>query len=77
MAIVRNAALRWLGNRRRSATVISLNGAFGGPSEEPAETQIASEDPTPEAQLIGELDRALVRRLVGELPSGFLEIILL
>jgi RNA polymerase sigma factor (sigma-70 family) len=33
LAIVRNTAYRWLSNRRRSANVISLDEAFGGPGE--------------------------------------------
>src|SRR6516162_9041800 len=68
LTIVRNAAYRWLSNRRRSANVISLDEAFGGPCEEPAEAQIASEDPTPEARLLGEVDRGLVRSALAELP---------
>lgn len=77
LAIVRNAAYRWLSNRRRSANVISLDEAFGGPGEEPAEGQIASEDPTPETQLIGEVDRDLVRRALAELPPIFREAMVL
>jgi RNA polymerase sigma-70 factor, ECF subfamily len=77
LAIVRNAAYRWFSNRRRSANVISLEKAVGGPGEESAEAQIASEDPTPEAQLIGEVDRGLVRSALVELPPIFREVIML
>jgi RNA polymerase sigma-70 factor, ECF subfamily len=77
LAIVRNTAYRWLSNRRRSANVISLDEAFGGPGEESVEAQIASEDPTPEAQLIGEVDRGLVRSALVELPPIFREVIIL
>jgi RNA polymerase sigma-70 factor (ECF subfamily) len=78
LAIVRNAAYRWLGNRRRSANVISIDEAFGGHlDQEPAEAQIASEDPTPEAQLIGEVDRTLVRTALGDLPPIFREVLVL
>jgi RNA polymerase sigma-70 factor, ECF subfamily len=77
LAIVRNAAYRWLSNRRRAENVISLDEALGGRSEEPAEAQVASEDPTPEAQLIGEVDRGLVRRALAELPPVFREIVVL
>jgi RNA polymerase sigma-70 factor, ECF subfamily len=78
LAIVRNAAYRWLGNRRRSANVISIDEAFGGHvGQEPAEAQIASEDPTPEVQLIGEVDRALVRTALGDLPAIFREVLVL
>jgi RNA polymerase sigma-70 factor, ECF subfamily len=77
LAIVRNAAYRWLSNRRRAANVISLDEAFGGPGDEPAEGQIASEDPTPEARLMGEVDRGLVRSALAELPPIFREVIVL
>jgi RNA polymerase sigma-70 factor, ECF subfamily len=78
LAIVRNSAYRWLGDRRRSANVISMDEAFGGHVDrEPAEVQIASEDPTPEARLIGEVDRALVRTALDDLPPIFREVLVL
>jgi RNA polymerase sigma-70 factor (ECF subfamily) len=78
LAIVRNVAYRWLGNRRRSANVISIEEAFGGHvGQEPAEAQIPSEDPTPEAQLIGEVDRVLVRTALDDLPPIFREVLVL
>lgn len=77
LAIVRNAAYRWLSNRRRSANVVSLDEAFGSPGDEPAEMQIASDDPTPEVHLMGEVDRDLVHRALAELPPIFREVIVL
>jgi len=81
LTIVRNAAYRWFGNRRRSANVISIDEAFGGHvgqwGQEPAEAQIASEDPTPEAQLIGKVDRDLVRTALDDLPPIFREVLVL
>jgi RNA polymerase sigma-70 factor (ECF subfamily) len=77
LAIVRNAAYRWLSDRRRSANVISLDEASGRASEEPLEVQIASEDPTPEARLIGEVDRSLVQGALAELPPIFREVLVL
>ena len=77
LAIVRNAAYRWLSNRRRAANVISLDEAFGGPGEESAEAQIPSEEPTAEVQLIGEVDRGLVRSALAELPPIFREVMVL
>jgi RNA polymerase sigma-70 factor (ECF subfamily) len=77
LAIVRNAAYRWLSDRRRSANVISIDEAFGRSSEGPAELQIASDDPSPEAQLIGEVDRGLVRSALAELPPIFREALVL
>ncbi|HEX5999584.1 MAG TPA: sigma-70 family RNA polymerase sigma factor [Hyphomicrobiaceae bacterium] len=74
---MRNAAYRWLSNRRRAANVISLDEAFGGPGEEPAEAQLASEEPTPEAHLMGEVDRNLVRSALAELPPVFREVVVL
>ena len=62
---------------RRSANVISLDEASGGPGEESVEAQIASEDPTPEARLIGEVDRGLIRSAPVELPPIFREVIML
>src|SRR5262245_302947 len=54
LAIVRNTAYRWLSNRRRSGTVISLEEAFADSSGEGAGArQIASEEPSAEERLIG------------------------
>src|SRR5262245_36592915 len=77
LAIVRNAAYRWLSNRRGAENGISLEESFGSRGEEPAEAQVASEDPTPEAQLMGEVDRGLVRSALAELPPIFREVIVL
>ena len=78
LAIVRNAAFRWLSNRRRSGNVISIDEAFAGRAgEEPAEAQIAAEEPTPEAQLLGKIDRDLVRKALDELPPIFREVLVL
>src|SRR5262249_46144067 len=77
LAIVRNAAYRWLSDRRRSANVISLDEASGRASEEPLEAQIASEDPTPEARPSGEVDRSLVRGALAELALIFREVLVL
>jgi RNA polymerase sigma-70 factor, ECF subfamily len=78
LAIVRNAAFRWLSNRRRSGNVISMDEAFAGRAEEePAEAQIASDEPTPEAQLLGKIDRELVWTALDELPPIFREVLVL
>jgi RNA polymerase sigma-70 factor, ECF subfamily len=45
--------------------------------QEPAEAQIASEDPTPEAHLIGKVDQALVRTALDDLPPIFREVLVL
>ena len=78
LAIVRNAAFRWLNNRRRSGNVISMDEAFAGhTSGAPAEAQIASDEPTPEAELLGKVDRDLVRAALDELPPIFREVLVL
>jgi RNA polymerase sigma-70 factor (ECF subfamily) len=78
LAIVRNAAFRWLSNRRRSGNVISLDEAFAGRvADEQAEIQIASDEPTPEARLLGKIDRDLVRRALDELSPIFREVLVL
>ena len=77
LAIVRNAAYRWLSNRRRSANVISLNEAFERNGEETEAVQIASDAPSSEARLIGEVDRAIVHRALAELPPIFREVLML
>ena len=78
LAIVRNTAFRWLSNRRRSGNVISMDEAFAGHAgEELSETQIASDEPTPEAQLLGKIDRDLVRTALDELPPIFREVLVL
>jgi RNA polymerase sigma-70 factor, ECF subfamily len=77
LAIVRNAAYRWLSNRRRSANVISLNEAFERNGEEAEAVQIASDAPSSEARLIGEVDRAIVRSALAELPPIYREVLML
>ena len=56
---------------------LARSGVLGGPGNEPAEAQIVSEDPTPEAQLLGAVDRGLVRSAIAELSPIFREVIVL
>jgi RNA polymerase sigma-70 factor (ECF subfamily) len=77
LAIVRNVAYRWLSNRRRSANVISLNEAFERNGEGAEAAQVASDSPSSEAQLIGEVDRAIVHTALAELPPIFREVLML
>jgi RNA polymerase sigma-70 factor, ECF subfamily len=77
LAIVRNVAYRWLNDRRRSTNVVSLDEAFGNAGDGSLEPQIASDELTPEAHLIGEVDRAAVRRALAELPPIFREVVVL
>jgi RNA polymerase sigma-70 factor, ECF subfamily len=78
LAIVRNAAYRWMGQRRRSGNVVSLEEAHvGGPGDEIGEVQIASEEPSAEERLIGETERGYVLRGLAELPPAFREALVL
>jgi RNA polymerase sigma-70 factor (ECF subfamily) len=78
LAIVRNTAYRWLNNRRRSGTVISLEEAFAdGVSEGAAVSEIATDEPTAEERLIGAAERDYVLRALAELPPAFREVLVL
>jgi len=78
LAIVRNCAYRWLSNRRRSGSVVSLDEAFAGSGEdEPGARQIAAEGPSAEERLIGAADRDYVLRALAELPPAFREVLVL
>jgi RNA polymerase sigma-70 factor (ECF subfamily) len=78
LAIVRNTAYRWLNNRRRSGTVISLEEAFAdGVSEGAAVNEIATDEPTAEERLIGAAERDYVLRALAELPPAFREVLVL
>jgi RNA polymerase sigma factor (sigma-70 family) len=78
LTIVRNVAYRWLSVRKRDANVISLDGAWSGrDGDDPAELQIASEEPSAEDVLVGRAEQALVRAALAELPPAFREVIVL
>jgi len=78
LAIVRNTAYRWLSNRRRSGTVISLEQAFAdGGDEGTGARQIAADEPTAEERLIGAAERDYVQRALAELPPAFREVLVL
>jgi RNA polymerase sigma-70 factor (ECF subfamily) len=77
LAIVRNAAYRWLSNRRRSGNVISIDETLDRGSEERPAAEIASDAATSETQLIREVDRAIVHSALAELPPIFREVLLL
>jgi RNA polymerase sigma-70 factor, ECF subfamily len=78
LAIVRNCAYRWLGSRRRSGNVVSLEEAFaGGPGAEPDEVQIATDEPSAEQRLIAAAERQYVLRALAELPTAFREVLVL
>jgi RNA polymerase sigma-70 factor, ECF subfamily len=78
LAIVRNTAYRWLSNRRRSGTVISLEQAFADGGDEGTDArQIAADEPTAEERLIGAAERDYVQRALAELPPAFREMLVL
>jgi RNA polymerase sigma-70 factor, ECF subfamily len=76
LAIVRNTAYRWLSNRRRSGTVVSLEEAFAEGGGQTAD-DIASDEPTAEERLIGAAERDYVLRALAELPPAFREVLVL
>jgi RNA polymerase sigma-70 factor, ECF subfamily len=78
LAIVRNVAFQWQSNRRRSGNVISMDEAIVGRlGEGVAEAQIASDESTPEVQLLGKIDRYLVRMALEEPTPIIREVLVL
>ena len=76
LAIVRNSAYRWLNNRRRSGSVISLEEAFADGAGDDIE-QMATDEPSAEARLIGAAERDYVLRALAELPPALREVLVL
>lgn len=77
LAIVRNAAYRWLNHRRRAGNVVSLEEAYAGSTGEEPGVQIAADEPSAEARLIGDAERDYVVRALAELPPAFREVLVL
>jgi RNA polymerase sigma-70 factor (ECF subfamily) len=78
LAIVRNTAYRWLNNRRRSGTVVSLEEAFAdGGGEGTGANEIATGEPSAEQRLIGAAEQDYVLRALAELPPAFREVLVL
>ena len=78
LAIVRNAAYRWLNHRRRTGNVVSLEEAYAGNvGEESGGGEIAADEPSAEARLIGAAERDYVVRALAELPPAFREVLVL
>ncbi|RTL71243.1 MAG: sigma-70 family RNA polymerase sigma factor [Hyphomicrobiales bacterium] len=82
LAIVRNAAYRELGHRKKSAAVVSLDeilaqaGSEGGRSAKLVES-LVDKAASAEAQMIRGVDEAILRRALAELPETFREVIVL
>jgi RNA polymerase sigma factor (sigma-70 family) len=78
LAIVRNVAYRWLSVSQRTSNVVPIEEAFGSRSGEMlAEAQLASEEPSAEALLIGAQQRARVLDALAKLPPAFREVLVL
>ena len=78
LAIVRNVAYRALSRRSRSGNVISFDEAFPGRNgDAAAEPELAAEQMSAEAMLIGHGDRAMVLAALAELPPAFREVVVL
>ena len=78
LTIVRNVAYRWLTVRKRSANVISFEGALSGrDGEDERVLTVPSDDPSAEELLISRADQTLVHAALAELPATFREVIVL
>jgi RNA polymerase sigma factor (sigma-70 family) len=78
LAIVRNVAYRWLSVSQRTSNVVPIEEAFGSRSGETlAEAQLASEEPSAEALLIGAQERTRVLDALARLPPAFREVLVL
>ena len=78
LTIVRNVAYRWLSVRKRNANVVSLEDALTSRNDNHgAAYEPASAEPSAEAVLISDGERALVRQALAGLAPAFREIIVL
>lgn len=78
LTIVRNVAYRWLSVRKRSANVISFEGAVSGrDGDDERLLEVASEDPSAEDVLMSRADQGLVHGALAQLPPAFREVIVL
>jgi RNA polymerase sigma-70 factor (ECF subfamily) len=78
LTIVRNVAYRWLSVRKRTANVISFEGALSARNNEDERAfDVASEAPSPEDVLVSRADQALIHTALAELPPVVREVIVL
>jgi RNA polymerase sigma factor (sigma-70 family) len=78
LTIVRNVAYRWLSVQKRTANVISFEGALSTRDDESGRAlQVPSEAPSPEDLLMSHADQTLVRNALAELPPAVREVIVL
>jgi RNA polymerase sigma factor (sigma-70 family) len=78
LTIVRNVAYRWLSVRKRTANVISFEGAISARGTESERAlDLASEDPSAEDVLVSHAEQAMIRNALAELPPVVREVIVL
>ena len=78
LAIVRNAAYRWLADRQRAGNVVSLEETLAGHGTESLRPyQAAADEPSAEQRLVGAAERDYVLRALAELPPAFREALVL
>ena len=78
LAIVRNAAYRWMSTHRHAGNVVSLDTLFLGDDGTPDPAmQIAADAPTAEAAMIAASENAHVMRALASLPPVLREILVL
>lgn len=78
LTIVRNVAYRWLSVRKRTANVISFEGALSARgSEGERALDVPSEEPSAEDMLVSRAEQALIRNALAELPPVVREVIVL
>lgn len=77
LTIVRNTAYRWLSVRKRSANVISFEGALAGRDDDARPFDVPSNEPSAEEQMASRADQTLVQDALAELPPVFREAIVL
>jgi len=71
LAIVRNAAYRWMSTHRHAGNVVSLDTLFLGDDGMPGRAmQIAADTPTAEAAMIAASENAHVMRALASLPPA-------
>ena len=76
LAIVRHAAYRALQARKRASMIIPMEQAFG-PNAPDSAIEIAADEPTPEALLIADGERARLYAALAELPDVYREVVVL
>jgi RNA polymerase sigma-70 factor (ECF subfamily) len=78
LTIVRNVAYRWLSVRKRTANVISFEGALSARGNDGERTlDVPSDEPSAEDILVSRAEQALIRNALAALPPVVREVIVL